>query len=120
MTEEAVEAIREKIGNGAAKVTVRAAVLVELLRVWDASCAADPIILTPQQRLVAGVIYGIEREHKRGAALADIGKALGLAPPTVHEHVRLMVDKGAVRHTPLKSYSIRLTQRARVQIAAGR
>lgn len=67
-----------------------------------------PPELTPRQREVLDFIHDFIRDRGFSPSQAEIAEALGLrSPNAVAQHVRLMVKKGALEHTPGVSRSLR-------------
>lgn len=62
--------------------------------------------LTDKQRKVLDLIRRLIKKNKVPPTLKELGDALGMAPPSVLQHVRAIEKKGFLKRESLKSRSL--------------
>lgn len=63
---------------------------------------------TPRQIQIMQYLRDFQAEHQTAPTLEEIGTSLGVHRVTVHQHIRSLVKKGALRKLPQRSRSIEI------------
>lgn len=66
--------------------------------------------LTAKQRKVLNLIKQFTKRNKIPPTLKELGERLGIAPPSVLQHVRLIEKKGFLKRGPLKPRCLIVTE----------
>ena len=69
---------------------------------------AVPTNFTDKQGQYLAFIYAYERLRRQPPAEADMQRHFGVTPPTVHQMVLKLEQRGLIRRTPGKARSIKL------------
>ena len=69
---------------------------------------AVPTSFTEKQGQYLAFIYAYERLHRQPPAEADMQRHFAVTPPTVHQMVLKLEQRGFIRRTPGKARSIQL------------